>query len=125
MNPRMKHINELVRHATKTEITTPALVLHKETPAYGRLKESIDKKIEAIEYLKNDEKIELTITEDEEYAKITIQMKESSKRHLCADCKHMVFKGEKYDSKLFCKLKNELQEYYVDSCDDYVKGEYQ
>ena len=126
MHPRIKHINELVRHANKTEITTLTRLLTKETPLPKRLEEKRDKKIEAIKYLENDEEIDINITPiDEDHSLSEIKLKEDGKTHLCADCKHMVFKGEKYDSKLFCKLKNELQEYYVESCEDYVKGEYQ
>ena len=122
----MKHINELTRHTTNLELITPTSLLTPGNHVSGKLKEKRDKKLEAIEYLKNDDELDITLTEiDEGLTLIKIKMKQDGKTHLCADCKHMSFKGEKLDSKMFCKLKNELQEYIVDSCDDYVKGEYQ
>ena len=113
MNP----ITELVRTATRIQIETPSILLEK------------PEKKEAIEYLEEDDEIEIAVYKntviDEDHAIININMKEGERTHLCADCKHMEFKGEKLDSKLFCKLKNEFKEYLVDSCEDYVKGEYQ
>lgn len=125
-HPRVKHITELVRHGNKTEITTLTILLTKETILSERLGEARDKKIEAIKYLENDDEIDINITPiDENQSLIEIKLKEDGKTHLCADCKHMEFKGEKLDSKLFCKLKKEFKEYLVDSCEDYMKGEYQ
>ena len=126
MHPRIKHINELTTYSMKLEITTLTRFLNREIPLGSRLEKVRDKKIEALEYLENDDEIDLKVTPiDEDLSLIEIKVKQDGKRHLCADCKHMVFKGEKFDSKLIKKKKNELQEYYVESCEDYVKGEYQ
>ena len=126
MNPRMKHINELTTYSMEIEITTLTRFLNREIPIGSRLEKVRDKKIEALEYLENDDEIDIKITPlDEDVSLIEIKVKQDGKRHLCADCKHMSFKGERLDSKMFCELKNGLQEYIVDSCDDYVKGEYQ
>ena len=108
------------------KITTLTRFLNREIPLGSRLEKVRDKKIEAINYLENDDEIDLKVTPiDENLSLIEIKVKQNGKRHLCADCKHMSFKGERLDSKTFCELKNRLQEYIVDSCDDYVKGEYQ
>ena len=117
MHERMNPITELVRTATRIQIETPSILLEK------------PEKKEAIEYLKNDDEINITIYKstviNEDHAIIDITMKENERIHLCADCKHMVLKGERLDNKMFCKVKKEFKEYMVESCEEYIKWEYQ
>ena len=76
-HPRLEHITQLTRHATKIKIQTPTELLLPKRHVIGPFKEPIDKKIKALKYLKNDENIELTLTEKGEDTIITIKMKET------------------------------------------------
>ena len=76
-HPRLEHITQLTRHATKIIIQTPTELLLPKRHVIGPFKEPIDKKIKALKYLKNDEDIELTLTEKGEDTIITIKMKET------------------------------------------------
>lgn len=99
MNP----ITELVRTATRIQIETPSILLEK------------PEKKEAIEYLENDDEINITIYKstviDEDHAIIDICMKEGeSKEIICGDCQH--------EKRFRCELTGELVN--KEECEDYL-----
>lgn len=65
MHPRLPHIMKLVKHSSRIKISTPTTCLEHET------------KMEAIEYLLNDEGIDFNIFEiDEDESIIIIEAKQ-------------------------------------------------